>query len=55
MENLFFVQCNAEFSSFVFSRNRTEYGDLQSKSTYPEGIQKYELEKTSHLDTFHVI
>ena len=44
------------FSWSVFSRTRTEYGDLSSKSPYSiRMLENTDQKKTSYLDTFHVV
>ena len=50
------VHCvkNVQIRSFfwsIFSRIRTEYGDLLHK--FPYAVRKYGPEKTPYLDTFH--
>ena len=48
------VQIRSFFWS-VFSRIRTEYRDLRSKSPYLVRIRETQTRKTSVLDTFHKV
>ena len=43
------------FFWFVFSRIRTEYGDLLRKSVFSLNTGKCRPEKTLYLDTFHAV
>ena len=58
--NLLFKLCvkSVKIRSFfwsVFSRIRTEYGEIRSNHVFSSNAGKYGAEKTPYMDTFHAV